>query len=69
MKLSYTNWNRDYVSDETIMDEFEMLSNGRLRIPNNADLDSLSNPPRRSNNNYRGSRSNRGGKKYSRRRK
>lgn len=33
MKKAYLNWNKESVSDETIIKDFEILSGGKLRIP------------------------------------
>lgn len=45
MKMVYNTWNRDNITDEVIMNDFEMLSDGQLSLEEEANLDSL----RRSN--------------------
>lgn len=45
MKMVYNTWNRDNITDEVIMNDFEMLSDGELSLEEEANLDSL----RRSN--------------------
>jgi hypothetical protein len=41
MKLVYATWNRDNVNDIIIRTDLEHLSGGVLKLPENADLDSL----------------------------
>jgi uncharacterized membrane protein YgcG len=42
MKLAYKTWNREhYVSDDTILDDLESLSQGQLRMVEDASLDNL----------------------------
>ncbi len=38
LKKSYLNWNRDSVNDELILKHLEMLSDGKLKLPENARL-------------------------------
>ena len=48
MKMAYKTWNKEhYVSDDTIIEDLERLSNGELEITENASLDTLSNANRR----------------------
>ncbi len=43
MKLAYKTWNREhYVSDDTIIDDLEHLSGGKLKVMEDASLDNLS---------------------------
>lgn len=40
MKLAYRTWNREhYVSDELIMEDLAKISNGKLKLASNANLD------------------------------
>ena len=44
MKLAYKNWNKDhYVSDENIVTDINIISEGRLSIPDGSNLDLLGN--------------------------
>lgn len=48
MKLAYKTWNKDhYVSDDIILGDLETLSNGMLKMEDDASLDNLSNSNRR----------------------
>ncbi len=48
MKLALQNWHKErYVPDETIRKDFERLSDGALRLPEEAQLDYLVNAPLR----------------------
>ncbi len=38
LKKSYLNWNRDSVNDELILKHLELLSQGKLKFPENAKL-------------------------------
>lgn len=38
MKRSFVNWNRDLVTDQTIIDNLSVLSDGKLQIPNQEEL-------------------------------
>lgn len=38
LKKSYLNWNRDSVNDELILQHLELLSQGKLKLPDNAKL-------------------------------
>ena len=43
MKLAYKTWNREhYVSDDTIIEDLEHLSGGKLKVMEDASLDNLS---------------------------
>lgn len=46
MKLVYNQWNRDNISDDVIKDDFEMLTNGRLTLEDDSNLDSLTRSQR-----------------------
>ncbi|MFT4758402.1 MAG: hypothetical protein ACI9XO_000499 [Paraglaciecola sp.] len=62
MKLAYRTWNKDhYVSDDLIIEELESLSKGKLKLEEDARLDSLSQSSGRSKSrsNERGGRDNR----------
>ena len=62
MKLAYRTWNKDhYVSDDLIIEELESLSKGKLKLEEDARLDSLSQSSGRSKsrNSDRDSRDNR----------
>lgn len=48
MKLVYQNWNRENITDEVIMSDFEMISGGKLTLQKEANLDSLARSTRRS---------------------
>ncbi len=51
MKLAYRNWNRDhFVNNENIRTDINVMSEGKLTLPENAKLDFLGSPskPRRS---------------------
>lgn len=48
MKMAYKTWNREhYVSDEIIIEDIKSLSNGKLELHENAELDSLAHSNRR----------------------
>ncbi len=38
MKMSYVTWNKDTVSDETIISDLKKLSNGELEVDENTNL-------------------------------
>ncbi|MEZ4954170.1 MAG: DUF4290 domain-containing protein [Saprospiraceae bacterium] len=62
MKLAYKTWNREhYVSDDIIIDDLEILSNGELVLIEDASLDNLSrsNPKRHTPSNSTGHRQQR----------
>ncbi|MDZ7741485.1 MAG: DUF4290 domain-containing protein [Bacteroidota bacterium] len=42
MKKSYLNWNRDSVNDNMIKDHLELLSNGKIKLGENVELNSTS---------------------------
>lgn len=44
MKMSYNTWNQDNVSDEMIRKNLEEISNGKLELDDNVDIDNLINP-------------------------
>ncbi|MET4082533.1 hypothetical protein ABIB40_002493 [Pedobacter sp. UYP30] len=65
MKMAYVSFNKDNVSDETILKDLHDLSGGLLRLDDNVNLAKVEvrqTNPRQNNNNNRG-RSN-GGKKH-----
>ncbi len=78
MKMAYKNWNREhYVSDEIVLEDLKVLSNGQLEVSENASLDTLAKAVRHTkrrpsndrNNNKRGrSNNNRGRNNNNRRR-
>lgn len=76
MKLAYRTWNKEhYVSDEVIKADIVSLSNGVIKLEENAGIDFLSTPnKRRSSSRRSGSTSNsggghkRGGRNYRRKR-
>lgn len=42
MKMAYKNWNREhYVSDEIVLSDLEAMSDGQLKVSENASLDGL----------------------------
>lgn len=48
MKMAYKTWNREhYVSDDTIIQDLEILSEGELKLTEDASLDTLANANRR----------------------
>jgi hypothetical protein len=50
MKMAFKTWNREhYVSDEIIIEDIKSLSNGKLELHENAELDSLTHSNRRKN--------------------
>ncbi|MEM1327150.1 MAG: DUF4290 domain-containing protein [Bacteroidota bacterium] len=62
MKMAYKTWNREhYVSDDTIIQDLEALSDGELILDSDTSLDTLSNANRRKSK--KSSSSNSGGKK------
>ena len=61
MKLAYKTWNREhYVSDDTIIDDLEHLSGGKLKVTDEASLDNLSRGNIRRPGDNRGSDRDRG---------
>lgn len=77
MKLAYKTWNKEhYVSDETIKDDLERLSGGKITMAEDETIENLTkgnnNNRRRSNsnnnNNKRGGRSKGGRSNYRRKR-
>lgn len=55
MKMAFKTWNREIVSDEQIIADLESLSDGKLTIAPDSNIDGLLQPnrkrPKRSNNN------------------
>ena len=47
MKLVYQNWNRENITDDVIMSDFEMISGGKLTLEEEMNLDSLSRSNKR----------------------
>ena len=72
MKMAYKNWNREhYVSDEIVLSDLEAMSEGKLKVSENASLDGLAkavNMKRKHNNHSQGS-SSRNNRKNNNRRK
>lgn len=78
MKLAYRSWNREYVNDEIIRHDLEVLSEGILLLPQNANLDNLvyrkrsnsnnSNNNRRNNNGHHRNNNNNNSNNYKRKR-
>ena len=63
MKKSYINWNRDSVEDKLIFKQLEQLSNGKLSLPEDTELTSVSvlkkgnnNRKKKQNNKHRNKR-------------
>jgi hypothetical protein len=71
MKKSYVTWNKETVSDDIIFRDIEILSNGRIKIPENLKLAPAYNlninistaPPVKSNSNKPKAGSKMGSKK------
>ena len=63
MKMAYVQWNKDSVSDESILSDLVMLSRGELQVDENINLNKVEyRPAPQTNNNNRGGRTNnRGG--------
>jgi len=57
MKLAYRSWNREYVNDEIIRHDLEVLSEGVVLLPQNANLDNLIHR-KRNNSSHSGNRRN-----------
>ena len=56
MKMSYVTWNKDTVSDETILSDLRELSNGELSLDENTNLNKVEyRKPntQRNNNNFK----------------
>ena len=47
MKMVYNTWNRDNINDEIIKNDLESLSNGKLSVPDDSNLDTLRNSNRK----------------------
>ncbi len=63
MKLAYRTWNKEhYVSDEVIKNDLEALSDGQLKLSDNAVLDGLSQSNRKRRRNSSSSSSSSNGK-------
>ncbi|WP_316803614.1 DUF4290 domain-containing protein [Pedobacter nototheniae] len=62
MKMAYVTWNKDNVSDETILKDLHDLSGGLLRLEENVNLAKVEfrqqNPRQNNNNNNRGRNNN-----------
>lgn len=75
MKLAYKTWNREhYVSDQIILDDLKILSDGKLSLEDDVNIDYLANSvriKRRSdtNNNNRGRSNNKRGRSNNNRRR
>lgn len=68
MKLAYRTWNKEhYVSDDTIIDDLESLSEGKLVIDEGAELDGLTQANRRKRREYDDRRDDRRGGRDDRR--
>ncbi len=65
MKLAYRSWNREYVNDEIIRHDLEVLSEGKVLLPQNANLDNLIHR-KRNNSSHSGNRRNNNNGGYSR---
>jgi len=77
MKMAYKNWNREhYVSDEIVLEDLKVMSDGQLQVAENTSLDTLSRAVRhkkrktphgrrdnRSNNRHRGRDNKRRGRR------
>ena len=53
MKKSYVNWNRDSVENKLIFKQLEQLSNGKLSLPKDTELASVSVLKKGNNNRQR----------------
>lgn len=65
MKAVHKNWNRENVTDEVIQSDLEMISDGKLKLDESANLDTLQRIKASSSgstNKRRRGKSNRGGK-------
>lgn len=63
MKMSYVTWNKDTVSDETIISDLKLLSNGELVLDENINLNKVEvrnqpNKPRQNNFKQRNNNNN-----------
>ena len=62
MKMAYVQWNKDSVTDETILSDLYALSGGTLKLEENVNLNRVefrpNNYPQNNNNNNRGRTSN-----------
>ncbi|WP_214070261.1 DUF4290 domain-containing protein [Mucilaginibacter sp. dw_454] len=59
MKMAYVQWNKDSVSDETILADLVALSKGELKVDESINLNKVEyRPPVQTNNNNRGGRTN-----------
>jgi hypothetical protein len=47
MKMAYTHWNRDSVSDEQIFSDLKKLSDGKIEIPEGLVLNTIAEPQHR----------------------
>jgi hypothetical protein len=76
MKMSYVTWNKDTVSDETIISDLKLLSNGELVLDENINLNKVevrnqqnnkgrqNNFKQRNNKNHNNNRKNNGKARY-----
>ena len=62
MKLVYRNWNQENVSDETILGDLARMSDGKLQLSEDSNLDNLTRSSRSNNPRKKKTGSNRGGK-------
>jgi hypothetical protein len=59
MKMAYVQWNKDSVSDESILADLVALSRGELQVDENINLNKVEyRPAPQTNNNNRGGRTN-----------
>ena len=59
MKMAYVQWNKDSVTDESILSDLVAMSRGELKVDENINLNKVEyRPPVQTNNNNRGGRSN-----------
>jgi hypothetical protein len=61
MKMAYVTWNKDSVSDETIIKDLKEFSNGELQLNENVNLNKVEyrqTAPARSRNQHNKGRSN-----------
>lgn len=61
MKIVHNNWNRENVTDEIILNDLHVLSNGKLSLGNDTTLNRVKNVRKVENNNPRSNNNNRGG--------
>jgi hypothetical protein len=64
MKMAYVTWNKDNVSDETIIKDLRELSGGELQLSENTNLNKVEyrqNTPARTKNQHKGRSNNKNG--------